>query len=170
MRAVSREHRAIRGSSKRSCCIQVKTRSAKVYRHGFDAVWLLQEGEVDELRFTDWVKDALGPTETRISRIKGIVAMQGVDARPLKSEDSSSQARPLCEAMHRPPVDRRFPRAWAFWIGALSACNVGRSDPSGFMSMGATQTYQASYSKRFTFSTVPPAPMVCTSTRLPLPW
>jgi G3E family GTPase len=46
-----------------------------------DAVSLLLEGELDEERFCDWVEQSLGDIEARIVRVKGIVAMQGVDAR-----------------------------------------------------------------------------------------
>lgn len=52
-----------------------------VARHGIDAVSLVHEGELDEQRFADWVEDALGSIEVRISRIKGILAVQGVGAR-----------------------------------------------------------------------------------------
>jgi G3E family GTPase len=50
-------------------------------RHGIQAVSLVHDGEVDEERFGDWVERALGGIEVRISRIKGIVAVRGVDAR-----------------------------------------------------------------------------------------
>lgn len=50
-------------------------------RHGIDAVSLVHEGELHEARFGDWVESALGAVEARILRIKGILAVQGVDAR-----------------------------------------------------------------------------------------
>ncbi len=46
-----------------------------------DAVSLALDGELDEERFTDWVERALGSVEARILRVKGILAVQGVEAR-----------------------------------------------------------------------------------------
>jgi G3E family GTPase len=46
-----------------------------------DAASMLLDGELDEDRFGDWVESALGDVEARILRVKGILAMQGVDAR-----------------------------------------------------------------------------------------
>jgi G3E family GTPase len=46
-----------------------------------DAVSLMLDGELDEDRFADWVESELGSVEARILRVKGILAMQGVDAR-----------------------------------------------------------------------------------------
>lgn len=46
-----------------------------------EAVSLVLGGELDEERFGDWVEDALGRVEARILRIKGILAMRGVDER-----------------------------------------------------------------------------------------
>ena len=46
-----------------------------------EAVSFVHDGELDEDRFCDWVERALGDVEARILRIKGIVAMRGVDAR-----------------------------------------------------------------------------------------
>ncbi|HKU43903.1 MAG TPA: GTP-binding protein [Polyangiales bacterium] len=46
-----------------------------------DAVSMIHDGELDEERFADWVEDTLGLVEARILRIKGILAMQGVDER-----------------------------------------------------------------------------------------
>ena len=46
-----------------------------------EAVSLVWNGELDEERFGDWVETALGSVESRILRIKGILAMQGVDER-----------------------------------------------------------------------------------------
>ncbi len=45
------------------------------------AVSLVLDGELDEDRFTEWVERALGDVEARILRIKGILAVAGVDAR-----------------------------------------------------------------------------------------
>lgn len=46
-----------------------------------DAVSLQHDGELDEERFLDWVSEDLAEVEARILRLKGIVAMAGVDAR-----------------------------------------------------------------------------------------
>lgn len=46
-----------------------------------EAVSLVHEGELDEERFADWVEDALGSVEARILRVKGIVAMAGLEER-----------------------------------------------------------------------------------------
>jgi G3E family GTPase len=45
------------------------------------AVSLVVAGELDEERFGDWVESALGNVAARLLRLKGILAMQGVDAR-----------------------------------------------------------------------------------------
>ena len=42
---------------------------------------MLHEGELDEELFGDWVESALGSVEARILRVKGILAMRGVEAR-----------------------------------------------------------------------------------------
>jgi G3E family GTPase len=46
-----------------------------------EAVSLVLDGELDEDRFGEWVERALGDVEARILRIKGILAMEGVDER-----------------------------------------------------------------------------------------
>lgn len=46
-----------------------------------EAVSMRLDGELDEERFGDWVEGALGSVEARIVRLKGILAMAGVDAR-----------------------------------------------------------------------------------------
>lgn len=46
-----------------------------------EAVSLVLDAELDEERFGDWVESALGDVEARILRVKGILAMRGVDAR-----------------------------------------------------------------------------------------
>jgi G3E family GTPase len=48
---------------------------------GIEATCLRVDGELDEELFGDWVESALGNVEARILRIKGILAMQGLDAR-----------------------------------------------------------------------------------------
>ncbi|MEM6991675.1 MAG: GTP-binding protein [Myxococcota bacterium] len=52
-----------------------------VARHRVDAVSFVHDGEVDEERFAAWVEDALGAVEVRLLRIKGILAVRGVEAR-----------------------------------------------------------------------------------------
>ena len=52
-----------------------------VARHGIDAVSLVHDGELDEQRFGEWVEDTLGTIEARLMRIKGILAVRGVDER-----------------------------------------------------------------------------------------
>ena len=46
-----------------------------------DAASMRIDGELDEELFGDWVENALGAVEARILRVKGILAMKGVDAR-----------------------------------------------------------------------------------------
>ncbi|MEQ9072240.1 MAG: GTP-binding protein [Sandaracinaceae bacterium] len=46
-----------------------------------DAVSLVVDGPLDEERFADWVEEALGAVEARVLRVKGILAMEGLDAR-----------------------------------------------------------------------------------------
>jgi G3E family GTPase len=46
-----------------------------------EAVSLIHNGELDEDAFADWVEDALAQVEARILRIKGILAIRGVDER-----------------------------------------------------------------------------------------
>jgi G3E family GTPase len=46
-----------------------------------EATSLSVDAELDDDRFGDWVESALGNVEARILRVKGILAMQGVDAR-----------------------------------------------------------------------------------------
>jgi G3E family GTPase len=48
---------------------------------GIEATSLSVDAELDEELFGDWVESALGNVEARILRIKGILAMQGVEAR-----------------------------------------------------------------------------------------
>lgn len=54
---------------------------AGLVRHGIDAVSLVHPGELDELQFGEWVERTLGAVEARILRIKGILAVHGVDER-----------------------------------------------------------------------------------------
>jgi G3E family GTPase len=46
-----------------------------------EAVSLIHNGELDEERFGEWVEEALAQVEARILRIKGILAIRGVDER-----------------------------------------------------------------------------------------
>jgi G3E family GTPase len=46
-----------------------------------EAASMVLDGELDEELFGDWVESALGSVEARILRVKGILAMRGVDAR-----------------------------------------------------------------------------------------
>ncbi|MEO8181829.1 MAG: GTP-binding protein [Deltaproteobacteria bacterium] len=46
-----------------------------------EAASMTIDGELDEELFGDWVESALGNVEARILRVKGILAMKGVDAR-----------------------------------------------------------------------------------------
>ncbi|MEE9383801.1 MAG: GTP-binding protein [Nannocystaceae bacterium] len=45
------------------------------------AVSLVHHGELDERQFGDWVESVLGAIEARLLRIKGILAVRGVDTR-----------------------------------------------------------------------------------------
>jgi len=63
-----------------------RTETLHVVREGSghsstDAASMVIDGELDEDSFGDWVESALGSVEARILRVKGILAMQGVDAR-----------------------------------------------------------------------------------------
>lgn len=49
--------------------------------HPFEVVSLSLDGELDEARFGDWVEEALGAVEARLLRVKGILAMEGLEAR-----------------------------------------------------------------------------------------
>jgi G3E family GTPase len=55
-----------------------------------EATSLQLDGELDEERFGDWVESALGDVEARILRIKGILAMKGLDARVIVQGISGS--------------------------------------------------------------------------------
>jgi G3E family GTPase len=46
-----------------------------------DSASVLMDGELDEDLFADWVERELGSVEARILRVKGILAMKGVDER-----------------------------------------------------------------------------------------
>lgn len=46
-----------------------------------EAASMIVDGELDEDLFCDWVEGVLGSVEARILRVKGILAMRGVEAR-----------------------------------------------------------------------------------------
>jgi len=50
-------------------------------RHGIDSVSLRVPGALDEDRFSEWVESALGAIQARVLRVKGILAVHGVDER-----------------------------------------------------------------------------------------
>lgn len=50
-------------------------------RHGVDAVSFVHDGDLDEDRFAAWVETSLGPLEARVLRLKGILAIAGIDER-----------------------------------------------------------------------------------------
>lgn len=50
-------------------------------RHGIDAVSLSHDGELDGESFAEWVERALGSVQARILRVKGILAVHGVEER-----------------------------------------------------------------------------------------
>lgn len=55
----------------------VPTRS----HHGIQTVVLIIDGELDEDRFGDWIQSGLGAFEGRLLRVKGIVAIAGIEDR-----------------------------------------------------------------------------------------
>lgn len=59
----------------------VPSRTGADGRHGIDAVSLSHDGELDGEGFSAWVEDALGSVQARILRVKGILAVAGVDER-----------------------------------------------------------------------------------------
>jgi G3E family GTPase len=63
-----------------------RTDTLRLYPEGsghssIEAASMMFDGELDEDLFGDWVESALGNVEARILRVKGILAMKGVDAR-----------------------------------------------------------------------------------------
>ncbi|MCH9681169.1 MAG: GTP-binding protein [Deltaproteobacteria bacterium] len=52
-----------------------------IAHHGIKAVSLVHDGELDEEHLGSWVEGTLGTIEVRISRIKGILAVRGIDQR-----------------------------------------------------------------------------------------
>jgi G3E family GTPase len=55
-----------------------------------EAVSLMHDGELDEERFAEWVETALAQVEARILRIKGILALQGIEERVIVQGVSQS--------------------------------------------------------------------------------
>jgi G3E family GTPase len=50
----------------------------------------MHDGELDEERFAEWVETALAQVEARILRIKGILALQGIEERVIVQGVSQS--------------------------------------------------------------------------------
>jgi G3E family GTPase len=65
--------------ARRTEALQLPPESAP--HSAIEAVSMMLDGELDEERFGLWVESALAGVEARILRIKGILAMRGVDAR-----------------------------------------------------------------------------------------
>lgn len=65
-----------------------------------EAVSLIIDGELDEERFGAWVESALADVEARILRIKGILAMRGIEERVIVQGVSEA-------------VDVQLGRSWA---------------------------------------------------------
>jgi G3E family GTPase len=65
--------------AQRAEALQLPARGAP--HSSIEAVSMMLDGELDEQRFGAWVESALARVEARILRIKGILALQGVDAR-----------------------------------------------------------------------------------------
>jgi G3E family GTPase len=66
--------------AQRSEALHVPKPAGTAHSH-IEAVSLSFDGELDEERFGAWVEEALGGVEARIMRIKGILALAGIDAR-----------------------------------------------------------------------------------------
>lgn len=66
----------------RSEVLRVPTDTAPSSTHQIiDSVAIVHDGELDQAAFGDWVETTLGAVEARILRIKGILAVRGVDQR-----------------------------------------------------------------------------------------
>lgn len=61
--------------------LRVLPDEGRIAPHAIEAVSLTLDGALDEERFGEWVERALGGVEARILRVKGILAMEGVDTR-----------------------------------------------------------------------------------------
>ncbi|MBV1859191.1 MAG: GTP-binding protein [Nannocystaceae bacterium] len=59
----------------------VPSQTGKEGGHGVDSVSLSHSGELDGERFSEWVETSLGAVQARILRVKGILAVHGVDER-----------------------------------------------------------------------------------------
>jgi G3E family GTPase len=108
-----------------------------------EAVSLSLDGELDEERFGDWVESALGQVEARILRVKGILAMQGVDARvivqgisesvevvlgaPWNDAQRSSRMVVLGLGLDRPALEAGFMSCAASGALAIAAEPIARS-------------------------------------------
>lgn len=86
---VEAERGSLRGSrslldvlAARARTLRILPEGARPVDHlGIKSVSLLHDGELDEERFADWVERDLGAIQAQVARIKGIVAVRGVDAR-----------------------------------------------------------------------------------------
>jgi len=65
----------------RAGVLRIRPLESDTSHQRIDAVSLTHPGELDQERFGDWVEQALGAVEVRLLRIKGILAIRGVDAR-----------------------------------------------------------------------------------------
>ncbi|MEM7157265.1 MAG: GTP-binding protein [Myxococcota bacterium] len=65
----------------RAGVLRVVPKEARGQHRGIKAVSLVHDGELDEDRFGHWVETTLGAIQTKIARIKGILAVHGVDER-----------------------------------------------------------------------------------------
>jgi len=67
--------------AERARVLRILPNTDRVAAHPIEAVSLTIDGELDEERFGEWVERALGGVEARVLRVKGILAMEGIDAR-----------------------------------------------------------------------------------------
>ncbi len=77
-------------------------------RHRVDTVSLVHDGELDEARFGEWVQEALGAIEVRLLRIKGILAVTGVDQRVIVQGVSEAVEVTLGDAWEDAPRTSRL--------------------------------------------------------------
>lgn len=66
---------------RRAQALRILPSDAQRAHRPIDSVALTLDGALDEERFGEWVEAALGPIEARVLRVKGILAMEGIDAR-----------------------------------------------------------------------------------------
>ena len=58
-----------------------KQPASAAHEHGIESISLTLDGEVDEERFGDWVEAQVAPVAGRVLRLKGILAVAGLDER-----------------------------------------------------------------------------------------